>query len=339
MKNFARHYAVILCLLLIAYGCSTKKKGGQVVGVVGTDTLTQAMIETLRPDSLPDSIRAEKVAIQRVLGSECHLSLSGGKRDTLVGDLMKQLSLRSGGEWNREATAGLFEAACGLKALLDTARSMERVSAYLDSVFRFKVKLAGGGTEIKPVEVIPQSLRDCSRSGAFINEMLDTMLSCVLGVSPQVGKILADFVFSTEQATSDSASMLAMVQGLVYDASAVKTRKTAVMQENIDKSEQVLKFRNQISIQDSIARHQVNIRELYKKQLKKNSLLAGKVVVEFRVDPEGKVIAAAIAKSQISDREFLEPLLHYAQGIRFKPVPANAGNMTFQFPFEFSPEE
>jgi hypothetical protein len=47
---------------------------------------------------------------------------------------------------------------------------------------------------------------------------------------------------------------------------------------------------------------------------------------------------ARISKSSINDKEFTDHLSAYVMNIRFKPVPEEVGNMSFEFPFEFNPE-
>jgi TonB family protein len=66
--------------------------------------------------------------------------------------------------------------------------------------------------------------------------------------------------------------------------------------------------------------------------------MAGTVMVSFCVDTSGMVVSAGVIKSDISEAEFIADLLAYLKSIRFRPVPKNAGSMTFTFPFEFKAE-
>jgi hypothetical protein len=50
------------------------------------------------------------------------------------------------------------------------------------------------------------------------------------------------------------------------------------------------------------------------------------------------VVSASVSRSDISEREFVDPLLQYVQHIRFLPIPQHIGNMSFEFPFTFEPE-
>jgi TonB family protein len=316
---------------LTMFGCSPKKPTTAVAAVMGRDTLTMTQVQALRPDSLPDSMRVTKVMAQRALARRCRTAIGGARRDTLLNGLMQQLSLRSGVEWNREATSALFDAACGLRAILDTAQSAEKVAQYLDSVLGTST-LANGK---RPGAFVP-----CRRPGAGAAEVrFDSLLACVLGVSPEVGRTLEQFLLASASEKHDTTRAAAMVKGLLFDASRARGGAAPPVEANTDNSEAVLKFRNQASIQDTFTRHQANIRELYKKHLKLNARLAGKVVLQFRVAADGSVIDVTVAQTQVGDKPFIDGLVAYAKTVRFKPVPAQAGAMRFEFPFEFTPEE
>jgi hypothetical protein len=330
-----RYYRQILIAFLLSFfaGCGHQKKSPEVAAVVGSDTLTVSQVEMLRPDSMLSSTRVTTVMTQRALARRCRATMGGAQRDTVLTALMQQLSLRSGVEWNREATGSLFDAVCGLRALLDTAKSIEKVSSYLDSML-------GRGTLGDGKK--PGAFTSCRRGGPGASEIrFDSLIACVLGVSPDIGRTLEQFLASSGSGKRDTAKAAAMVKGLLFDAARTPstTHAPGGPEAPLDNSEAVLKFRDQASIQDTIAKHQSNIRELYKKHLKLNSRLAGKVVLQFRVAADGNVVDAVPVQSQINEKTFLDGLTAYAKTIRFKPVPATAGAMRFEFPFEFTPEE
>lgn len=330
-----QHYTRILvaALVCLAAFCGHEKKTGEVAAVMGRDTLTLRQVEMLRPDSMPAATRVTTVMAQRALARRCRATVGGAQRDTLLNALIQQLSLHSGVEWNRDAAGSLLDATCGLRALFDTAKSIEKVTAFLDSAL-------GRGTLADGRK--PGAFTSCGHTGSGAAEIrFDSLIACVLGVSVDVGRTLEQFLASSGEGRHDTAKAAAMVKGLLFDAAgaAALNRSTAGPGVPLDNSEAVLKYRNKTSIQDTIARHQVNIRELYKKHLKLNARLAGKVVLQFRVAADGSVVSAEAVQSQIGEKAFLDGLTAYAKTIRFKPVPAQAGSMRFEFPFEFAPEE
>ena len=105
--------------------------------------------------------------------------------------------------------------------------------------------------------------------------------------------------------------------------------------EPVENSALALKFRNQQSINTTVSEHIPNLEVLYKKELKLYPEMSGTVYVTFKVSYAGEVILAEIKSSEIENEKFIVPLLDYVKKIKFKAIPENVGNMTFEFPFEF----
>ncbi|MBN1130956.1 MAG: energy transducer TonB, partial [Chitinispirillaceae bacterium] len=130
-----------------------------------------------------------------------------------------------------------------------------------------------------------------------------------------------------------------MIKGLIADPNAPVKRTAPAMKQAPPDPAKALSFRSQGSIRDSIARHQTNLQQLYKRYLKGGDVTSGTVWVTFQVNAEGRVTGVRILKSEISNTQFLERLGQYVRLITFKQIPESAGSMTFEFPFEFTTEE
>jgi hypothetical protein len=258
--------------------------------------------------------------------------------------LVEQLSLRSGQDWNEETAASRLAAAKALKAALDSMGTKETVAGYIDSLFRNCVRMGKDSTTACGSVTVAQELQRLERDSLSADSDLGAVLAAVFGMPRDQADILAEFALSKDSGETDSAAVSAMVKGLVFDSAAHARKKANAVAKAAgrralrDNSERVLKYRGMQSIKDSIAGHDKNIQALYKKVLKVNPNMQGRVMVRFRVSAAGKVIEAAIASSQIEEQDFLGPLAGYVREIQFQKVPAHLGNMTFEFPFEFTPE-
>jgi TonB family protein len=337
--RISRWFALsFLCLLLF---CAKPKTEQKAASAGGQDTLSTQAVLDVRPDAAGDSMRLGIVPLELALAKSGR-AMGMGEGDPAAKTLARDLSLRAGQEWSTEAAASLLAASRAIKSVLDTAHTPSAVKAYLDSLFR----VSTGGRAVLagslPSTRIPANLPGKKSR----RDLLPIYLKAALGVSDVIAQILADYLDTSGTRTGDSASLRKMVKNLVRDRNqpaAPDLPREAVMKsetlETRDNSELALRFRNQQSIQDSIMKHMIVLKAIYKKSLKRNTTMAGTVIIEFRVNAPGKVIAAAVSKSDIRDQEFIDPLLSYMRTIGFRPVPQNVGNMTFEFPFEFSPEE
>ena len=131
-----------------------------------------------------------------------------------------------------------------------------------------------------------------------------------------------------------------MVTGLIFDSAAAR-RAPQPRQEVTPhyNNKEILKHRSQQSISDSISKHSAELEGIYKMRLKLAPQMAGTVWISFKVRPDGSVANADLRSSQISDPNFMETLQAYALTMRFKPVAETLGDMTFEFPFHFTPEQ
>ena len=89
------------------------------------------------------------------------------------------------------------------------------------------------------------------------------------------------------------------------------------------------------TIQRVIRQHRREIRDCYQRELQRNPELAGRVVVNFLIDPAGNVAAARIQESDIGDDNVEECLVRRIRRWRF-PQPSTPGNVRVNYPFVFT---
>jgi TonB family protein len=315
--------------------CSAPKKDphSTVVATVGATSLELGAVQEALPDSgeALDSVRRE-AGVRRVGLALFADSVPGVAVDSqTVAALAVQLTRRSDAPWSVGATQTLLKAALMVQKLQGSDRGAlpAAVVATLDSL------------------LVPPRSKDAAEpsrgSGVDTVSVLGELLQAQLGLSAELSAVLVEFVGSTAGEVKDSASVAKLIRGLVQDTTAQQARGgaprggagTLAVKDN---SELALKYRPAQSIQDSILRHTPAVMMLYKKQLKQDAALAGVVMVRFRVGADGVVQEVVVARSSLDAPAFITPLLDYLKDIRFAPIPAKIGAMSFEFPFEFTPE-
>jgi hypothetical protein len=328
-----------LCLLLSLSGCVSKKQEGRTAAfLVGRDTLSVASARALIPDSsLSSDTRLSRAALQTMLARRQNDSRDSGRDGELFSDLSNQLSRQTGMSWSVAAAASLYLAS---KTVRDQCRQLpdaRAVASYCDSLFASMVKGSGHCT---PHAIGMNDSLLSALSQVRTRRDVELLLRAIFSISPKTASVIADFLYSEEPDNAAVADASAYVKGLLAGSSPAPAAKTPVvsLRRKPDDPMLALRYRSEKSIGDSIRRHIHTIEALYKKQLKLHQSLAGTVWVTFVIRPDGGVSAVRLRSSDISQKEFLLPFRDYVQRINFLKIPERVGPMTFEFPFEFSPE-
>jgi hypothetical protein len=98
-------------------------------------------------------------------------------------------------------------------------------------------------------------------------------------------------------------------------------------------------FRKPPALKATIEKYLPEIQENYKKELKRNFSLKGKIVVQMVIDEKGDVVEAQIADSEIDDKAFMENLVSSIKKWNFGKIPSGSGLLVLNYPFEFSPKD
>jgi TonB family protein len=81
------------------------------------------------------------------------------------------------------------------------------------------------------------------------------------------------------------------------------------------------------------------LRYIYNKRLRRGIKLSGKMIVEMKIQPNGRVEGIEVINSNIGDSSFEKDITEQIEKWRFKPVDESLGEMTLRYPFEFYEEE
>ena len=322
-------YAALATAVVLLASCGPKRPGSRVALVCGKDTLTLDQVSSLVPDtSLPESLMIVRAAREVALG-QCLAAPSAD--DGLINELKEQLSLQSGVQWKPNAARALLRSAQSLYIRSRQRGTAGDLAGFADSAIR---ALVSSPAAKNCGYSLPAAISDTA--AVTDTKALGEAISSILIVPKRIAPVLCDFALSGSHAADDSAHLKAMIKGLLSDAPPRATQAKAPPKP-VD-AKIALKYPSQESIKESIEKHSVDIKELYKKNLKQFRMMRGTVWIGFQVAPSGEVVKAAIKSTEINQKELLDPLLEYAKTIRFKQIPENIGIMSFIFPFEFSPE-
>lgn len=94
--------------------------------------------------------------------------------------------------------------------------------------------------------------------------------------------------------------------------------------------------RSQGSVKEVLASHRGSLDFIYRKALRDNPGLKGKVVIEFTIAPSGEIISTRIISSTVNDQAFEQQVLKRIQTWKFPPFP-ESGTTVIKYPLEFEP--
>ena len=320
--------------------CSSgQRHDRQAACVVGTDTLSLAEIQGMAPDSAPVKDKISRAALQMTLSREAGLPCGGTVKDSgFYSDLSNQLSLQTGTGWSAQSAACLYSAAKAVRLKFMELPTARAVAAYVDSLFSSTVHLDSGVLRHMAVNDSLLATLDNEKT----RQDLESLLRSIFHISMKTAIVLADFLISEDAENTNATDVSSYIKGLVADThtqtrqalSYAPVSKPPVVQD----PKLALKYRPQQLISDSIKKHIPNLEAIYKKQLKMHPNLSGTVWVTFVILPNGSIASTQIHSADIGEKDFLKPFSLYVQRIRFSKIPDPVGPMTFEFPFEFLPE-
>ena len=90
-------------------------------------------------------------------------------------------------------------------------------------------------------------------------------------------------------------------------------------------------------IVSTVGAHVGDVKACYEEGLKANHDLKGKLVVEFTVDHDGKVISTKQQESSVNDAKTVGCILTRAKTWTFPKPSAGVGNVVFPYPFDLTP--
>ncbi|MEN8168997.1 MAG: AgmX/PglI C-terminal domain-containing protein [Pseudomonadota bacterium] len=120
----------------------------------------------------------------------------------------------------------------------------------------------------------------------------------------------------------------------VAQAEAVNPSLVAMAEEEFKRTKQP-KRRDQETVSRVLDSNKGRIYSIYNRALRKNPLLAGKLVLELTIEPSGKVSACRVISSELNDEALERKLVARIKMLNFgaEKVPT----YTFRYPIEFLP--
>lgn len=328
MRLQAAHVSFVLACAVLLCSCGRPERPVIVV-IAGRDSLTIDKIRSLAPGTESDSVKTclalRRLSLSRTAPADTRCS------DSLAAKLAKRVSLVSGENYPVQAAALLLDAGAAILGRAGGAGDVKGFEAFLDSIFANAGRTPGGRPW--PCGLTAGERAAFEAPGRAGVPGLARAVSLAAGVSQETGAVVASFFPAKGGESSGNAAEL--IKNLV--ATAARKERTAISTPAPDPT-LALKYRPQASIKDSIVKRLPDLELIYKRQLKLTETAGGRVWITFRVGTDGRVIEAAITSSAIAGERFKERLLGFVRTIRFKAIPKAAGEMTFEFPFDFSAE-
>ena len=165
----------------------------------------------------------------------------------------------------------------------------------------------------------------------------------------QATKIASASDLLSSQAKQSSGGITTNTLTRKIETSELATRKTTTVTSNI-KSTQAVKTtgtssstsqsgqaatRSAEEVERVFQKNKGAIFSIYNRALRKNPSLAGKVVVELTIDPNGKVIKVTIVSSELGDEKLERKLALKIK--KFVFARANVSQVTVSYPIDFLP--
>ena len=342
---------LLTCMAIIILGflltCTQKTRSADsCLFLVAGDTVSLPMVNRIVPDSLPWPKKLWRAALELAcvkVFNKASPAFADSQRATQMGsELAQQLSRQGGETWTPEAGMNLYIAAQCIAERAYKTNALSEACVFADSLFTALVVVADSAIlqesrKKKATTPAPAPVRRGDPAS------LEPLMTFLFDLPSPVSQIVAEFVATAGSEPKPTVDLSSTVKGLVFDSTRQKEKKlqptavarAAVVQEN---SKEALRYRNKESIKDSIEKHIPNLEALYKKHLKTHPDMQGTVWVTFSIRPNGRVMNAQVKTSSITEKKFLFPFRDYViQKIRFQSIPEKAGNMSVEFPFEFTP--
>ncbi len=106
----------------------------------------------------------------------------------------------------------------------------------------------------------------------------------------------------------------------------------------IDEIAETTAGRDADAIEAMITRHRAQIAYCYQRELKSNPGLKGRVVVRFTVRANGRVTGAKVVQSTMGNAKVERCIVGIIRRFKFETVGKEKGNLTYEYPFMFSPK-
>jgi TonB family protein len=122
-----------------------------------------------------------------------------------------------------------------------------------------------------------------------------------------------------------------IAQGKLSEAEVKDLERRKALEEN--------PFRRPSALKAIIDENASQLKYLYNRRLREGVKLSGKMVIEIGIRPDGAIKTAKIVRSSMGDKTFEDAIVNQILRWKFKSVIDSLGDMTVNYPIEFSEEE
>ena len=98
-------------------------------------------------------------------------------------------------------------------------------------------------------------------------------------------------------------------------------------------------FRRPTELKTIIDENSTQLKYIYNRKLRQGVKLSGRMIVELSIRPDGGIRSATIVRSTIGDKSFEDDVIKQIGKWKFKAIAESLGDLTVNYPFEFSEEE
>lgn len=98
-------------------------------------------------------------------------------------------------------------------------------------------------------------------------------------------------------------------------------------------------YRNSESLQTAIKKYLGDVQLKFKRELKRNPSMHGRVTVKILIAADGSVPDAMVFESEFRDDQFMKVLEDFIKTWKFPEIPEAAGELVVNYPFDFKSSE
>jgi TonB family protein len=336
------------CLILFNCG-APKDPGRRPLVIVSSDTLTVADIAiALREYQSGDTAASES------LSTQCADSL---RNRTIQGWIDRKLILRQARTEQFEYDSSCTSEAQKIAAFCLQVKNENMVTKW--DVNAYKAEQKENGTEISSEHARRQL--ELNKLVAWKNELRKKGGYLILDEKISDGPLVIPLVLPNGDSTADVLGiflkkelLLSLSQEIapppvyheVLDSMLLNDLKkieagagTTADVAGKKKESQAHLYRKPESLQKTIKSYLPTVEDCYQKEIKRNPSMQGKIVVQMIISEDGSVSSVQVLQAAFMDEQFFEKIDGIIKTWKFPAIPARAGELTVNYPFDFKAAE
>jgi len=210
------------------------------------------------------------------------------------------------------------------KQISDEAK--KQLAAYQDQGFMNNIQQYA--SMVSESSLRQELTKDYGAKGNKTKSGDDSLLSVINSIG---GLDLTGEKAAQKQADAERTRGELIAQGKLSSAEIKELDRRKALEDN--------PLRRPSAIKSIIDENSSQLKYIYNKRLRQGIKLSGKMVVEINIKPDGAVRAVNISRSSVGDKSFETDIIKQISQWKFKSVIDSLGDMTVNYPIEFSEED